>query len=40
VACGYGFNFADRFPKIVEAVSSLPAQFCMIECQAKNARTL
>jgi hypothetical protein len=40
VACGYGFNFADRFPKIVEAVSSLPARFCMIEGQAKNARTL
>ena len=34
-----GFNFADRFPKIVEAVLSLPARFCMIEGEAKNART-
>jgi hypothetical protein len=29
-----GFNFADRFPKIVEAVSSLPVLSCMIDGEA------
>jgi ATP-dependent DNA ligase len=26
-----GYNFADRFPKILEAVSNLPARTCLID---------
>jgi ATP-dependent DNA ligase len=29
-----GYNFADRFPKIVEAVASLPARSCFIDGEA------
>jgi bifunctional non-homologous end joining protein LigD len=29
-----GYNFADRFPRIVEAVKSLPVQSCFIDGEA------
>jgi bifunctional non-homologous end joining protein LigD len=29
-----GYNFADRFPRIVEAVKSLPAETCVIDGEA------
>jgi bifunctional non-homologous end joining protein LigD len=29
-----GFNFANRFPKIVDAVSSLPVRSCVIDGEA------
>jgi bifunctional non-homologous end joining protein LigD len=29
-----GYNFADRFPKIVEAVSNLPALSCLLDGEA------
>jgi bifunctional non-homologous end joining protein LigD len=29
-----GYNFADRFPKIIEAVKSLPVRSCMIDGEA------
>ena len=29
-----GYNFADRFPKIVEAVASLPVRSCFIDGDA------
>ena len=29
-----GYNFADRFPRIVEAVASLPVQSCFIDGEA------
>jgi bifunctional non-homologous end joining protein LigD len=29
-----GYNFADRFPRIVEAVSNLPVRSCFIDGEA------
>jgi ATP-dependent DNA ligase len=29
-----GYNFSDRFPKIVEAVSNLSVRFCLIDGEA------
>jgi ATP-dependent DNA ligase len=33
-----GYNFADRFPKIVEAVASLPARSCFIDGEGHCGR--
>src|SRR6516165_9995157 len=30
----HGYNFADRFPRIVEAVAKLPVQSCFIDGEA------
>jgi ATP-dependent DNA ligase len=29
-----GYNFADRFPRIVEAIAGLPVQSCFIDGEA------
>jgi len=33
-----GFNFANRFPKIVDAVSSLPVRSCVIDSESPLRR--